>query len=510
MDESWRMRMGMPTSPPPPPSTTTLHIPKYPPRRSTEDTTSHRRGNPISDGPLNLEDFSDVFGGPPRTILSRQFPTGSQTSPSSSTSFFYPETFQPTDKSPSPVGRSGRSLPGFRIPGQQNNDFYSDIFGWDDHDRMVRSRSRSKGSSSSVLSSEELSPLRPTVPVDGNNDVPYFGSKLRPINVSSRWMSRSMTHEEDYQRQKNVMPPYAFTQTLHNAEKICPDNLKSYSFGLSRRNTSPKTISLEPMSNRSFRISADDLEINSSSLSSSSSSVSSTCDSYNQELKIEDEILRQDAMDDEDENEAMSSYVIEINSGNRDGICESNGVDEAIAWAKEKFQTQCAESKQEYGTKKPAEETLHGHQVSEQWHTVTFGSSDEQHDKWGAVVATEEWFEYTVQTETQNLDEKLRLWSAGKEADMRLLLSCLHQILWTNSGWSAMPPTNLTEISQVRKAYQKAQLCLHPDKLQQRGATIQQKYIAKKVFSLLQMLGQHLWLKGSSDDEKPRDYEFTA
>ncbi|KAL6500685.1 hypothetical protein OROHE_025482 [Orobanche hederae] len=485
MDESWRMRMGMPTAPPPPPSTTTttLHIPNYPPRRSTEDTTSHRRRNPISDGPLNLEDFSDVFGGPPRTILSRQFPTGSQRSPPSSTSFFYPETFQPTEKLPPSVGRIGRSLPEFRIPGQQNNDFYSDIFGWDDHERVVRSRSRSKASSSSVLSSEELSPLRPAVSVDGYDDVPYFGSKLRPINVSSRWMSRSMTHEEDYQRQKNVMPPYAFTQPLHDAEKICPDNLKSYSFGLSRRNTSPEAISLEAMSNGSFRISADDLEINSSS---SSSSVSSVCDSYNQELKIEDEILRQDAVDDEDEDEAMSSYVIEINSGNRDGICESNGVDEAIAWAREKFQTQYAESKQEYGTKNPAEETLNGHQVSDQWHTVTFGLSDEQHDKWGAVVETEEWFEYTVQTETRILDEKLRLWSAGKEADILLLLSSLHQILWTNSGWSAIPPTNLNEISQVKKAYQKARLCLHPDKLQQRGATIQQKYIAKKVFSLLQ------------------------
>lgn len=39
----------------------------------------------------------------------------------------------------------------------------------------------------------------------------------------------------------------------------------------------------------------------------------------------------------------------------------------------------------------------------------------------------------------------------------------------------------------VRKAYKKATLCVHPDKLQQRGATIQQKYICEKVFDLLKV-----------------------
>lgn len=46
---------------------------------------------------------------------------------------------------------------------------------------------------------------------------------------------------------------------------------------------------------------------------------------------------------------------------------------------------------------------------------------------------------------------------------------------------------NIIDNSQVKKAYQKAQLALHPDKLQQRGATVPQKYLAKKVFSALQV-----------------------
>lgn len=39
----------------------------------------------------------------------------------------------------------------------------------------------------------------------------------------------------------------------------------------------------------------------------------------------------------------------------------------------------------------------------------------------------------------------------------------------------------------MKKAYQKALLCLHPDKLQQRRAAMHQKYIAEKVFDILQV-----------------------
>ncbi|KAH6825645.1 hypothetical protein C2S53_017617 [Perilla frutescens var. hirtella] len=467
MDESWRMRMGMPTPSSPPPI---RQRPNYQPRRPSEDGTASHRRKPISDDPLNPEDFSDVFGGPPRTILSRQFSSGFPRS--SSTCYFYEEIFRPPAKAAAPVRRSGRSLPEFRIPGQQRrerNGFYSDIFGWED-ERVVRSRSRSKTSSSSVLSSEELSPLRPAFSADGDDDVSSFASKLRPINVKSRWNSRRMGNE-DYQRQQNMMPnplpPFSGNHHhFHNAENYGSDNLRSYPFGLSRRNASPETISLEPISNGSFRVSADDMELN-----SPSSPVSSVCHSLGQERKgREDEVLRPDALEQEEEDEAMSSYVIEINSDNREGTCESNGVDEAIAWAKEKFQT--------------TQDVLNGHQVSE-GHTDSFRSLDNQQVKW-EIVEDEQQLECSVQTEMETLDEKMRLWSTGKEADIRLLLSSLHHILWPNSGWLPVPLANIIETSQVKKAYQRARLCLHPDKLQQRGATLQQKYIADKAFSILQ------------------------
>lgn len=50
-----------------------------------------------------------------------------------------------------------------------------------------------------------------------------------------------------------------------------------------------------------------------------------------------------------------------------------------------------------------------------------------------------------------------------------------------------MPLVDVIEGSAVKKAYQKALLCLHPDKLQQKGAASDQKYIAEKVFDILQV-----------------------
>ncbi|KAI3984524.1 hypothetical protein MKX01_018336, partial [Papaver californicum] len=58
-------------------------------------------------------------------------------------------------------------------------------------------------------------------------------------------------------------------------------------------------------------------------------------------------------------------------------------------------------------------------------------------------------------------------------------------ILGSDSGWHPVPLTEVITAVAVKKTYRKATLCVHPDKLQQRGATIQQKYICEKVFDLL-------------------------
>ncbi|KAH7853098.1 hypothetical protein Vadar_033185 [Vaccinium darrowii] len=101
MDESWRMRMGAPTRSKPKQSLL--------PRRSMEETSSRRAavyGGEFES--LAAEDFNDVFGGPPRTVLERQFSAGDFSK--SSTNPFYEEVFRQTDTA-APVRRTGRNLP---------------------------------------------------------------------------------------------------------------------------------------------------------------------------------------------------------------------------------------------------------------------------------------------------------------------------------------------------------------------------------------------------------------
>ncbi|KAK1435423.1 hypothetical protein QVD17_01186 [Tagetes erecta] len=85
----------------------------------------------------------------------------------------------------------------------------------------------------------------------------------------------------------------------------------------------------------------------------------------------------------------------------------------------------------------------------------------------------------------KNLDADIQRWSTGKEGDLRALLSTLQYILGPESGWKPFSLACLIATSDVKKAYRKATLCVHPDKLQQWGASIQHKYICEKVFILL-------------------------
>ncbi|XP_010536345.1 PREDICTED: auxilin-like protein 1 [Tarenaya hassleriana] len=85
----------------------------------------------------------------------------------------------------------------------------------------------------------------------------------------------------------------------------------------------------------------------------------------------------------------------------------------------------------------------------------------------------------------ETLDAEVKRWSSGKEGNLRALLSTLQYILGPESGWKPIHLTDLVSSASVRKAYRKATLYVHPDKLQQRGAATQQKYICEKVFDLL-------------------------
>ncbi|OEL34991.1 Auxilin-related protein 2 [Dichanthelium oligosanthes] len=87
----------------------------------------------------------------------------------------------------------------------------------------------------------------------------------------------------------------------------------------------------------------------------------------------------------------------------------------------------------------------------------------------------------------ESLDFEIKRWAAGKEGNLRALLSTLQYILWPECGWRPISLTDLITAASVKKEYRKATLCIHPDKVQQKGANLQQKYIAEKVFDLVKV-----------------------
>ncbi|CAI9281717.1 unnamed protein product [Lactuca saligna] len=93
--------------------------------------------------------------------------------------------------------------------------------------------------------------------------------------------------------------------------------------------------------------------------------------------------------------------------------------------------------------------------------------------------------------DTKGLDSKIHHWSSGRKGNIRSLLSTLQLVLWADSGWKPVALVDIIEANAVKKAYNRAMLCLHPDKLQQKGADSNKKYMAEKVFDILQEAWDH-------------------
>nr|XP_043619129.1 J domain-containing protein required for chloroplast accumulation response 1 [Erigeron canadensis] len=441
------------------------------PRRSTEDTN---RSN------LDPNDFDDVFGGPPRSVISRQYSVEGDFARSISLEDIFRRKKPPVN--------CDRTLPEFRIPAsggrRSSNDdeeFYSDIFGSNNSGSL--NKSRSKSNSSSILSSEDLiSPFRPPI-IDDDVSFSSFASKLRPINVSSKWNTSEKMHE---MADKQPNSPCK----CHSSESDYIHKFKGCYAGSSKKASSPEIINFGPNSYSSVRESMEDLQVH---------SPASMVSSLNQEQEDEASTIY-----DEEEDEVMSSYIIEINPSNRERVSETLCVDEAIAWAKQKCQTRDPDIKMnktedvehacpdvEYVC--PAVKEMPSVSKVPGVHVARHGSKDSPSLNQQKEITTEELLQELnndespcKQMELELLDEDIKLWSDGKEPNIRLLLSTLHHILWPSSGWIMIPLSNLKDSSSVKKAYQKARLCLHPDKLQQRGATIPQKYVAEKAFPILQ------------------------
>lgn len=79
--------------------------------------------------------------------------------------------------------------------------------------------------------------------------------------------------------------------------------------------------------------------------------------------------------------------------------------------------------------------------------------------------------------------------------DDKFLLICNYiyvfddvQILGPECGWRPVSLTDMITSESVKRAYKKANLYVHPDKVQQKGADVREQYIAEKVFDLLKVL----------------------
>lgn len=60
-------------------------------------------------------------------------------------------------------------------------------------------------------------------------------------------------------------------------------------------------------------------------------------------------------------------------------------------------------------------------------------------------------------------------------------------MLGPGRGWEPVSLTDMITPASVKKVYRKATLYVHPDKVQQKGASLQEKYTAEKVFDILKV-----------------------
>ncbi|KAF7812167.1 auxilin-related protein 1 [Senna tora] len=77
----------------------------------------------------------------------------------------------------------------------------------------------------------------------------------------------------------------------------------------------------------------------------------------------------------------------------------------------------------------------------------------------------------------ETADIQIKQCAAGNESNMRALLSTLQYVLWTECGWQPVSLTDMITSASVKKVYRKATLCIHPDKVQQKGASLEQSHL---------------------------------
>jgi len=84
-----------------------------------------------------------------------------------------------------------------------------------------------------------------------------------------------------------------------------------------------------------------------------------------------------------------------------------------------------------------------------------------------------------------SVDSRLATWKNGKETNLRALVASLDTVLWPELGWQKVGMAELVTSNQVKIRYTKAIAKLHPDKLNVKNTTLEQRMIANGVFGTL-------------------------
>ena len=79
---------------------------------------------------------------------------------------------------------------------------------------------------------------------------------------------------------------------------------------------------------------------------------------------------------------------------------------------------------------------------------------------------------------------KIEAWAKNKEKNVRALLGTLDTVLWEGAAWKKVSMGDLMEASAVHKAFRRANLLVHTDKLSK--ATPEVRFIGEKLFHILQ------------------------
>ncbi|KAH7921613.1 hypothetical protein BV22DRAFT_717230 [Leucogyrophana mollusca] len=83
------------------------------------------------------------------------------------------------------------------------------------------------------------------------------------------------------------------------------------------------------------------------------------------------------------------------------------------------------------------------------------------------------------------VDARLLAWKGGKETNIRALIASLDTVLWEGLGWQKVGMAELVGAGQVKVRYMRAIGRLHPDKLNAKNTTLEQRMIANGVFGTL-------------------------